>query len=72
MGAIIAGIVYLIGAGVVYLLAMDLLNVKLHLRKWVALAVAAIWPALLVLAAIFLSTDAIELAWRRRKRRRGA
>jgi len=72
MGAVIVGIGYLIGAGVVYLLAMDLLNVKLHLRKWVALAVAAIWPALLVLAVIFLSTDTIELAWRRRKRRRGA
>lgn len=71
MGAVIVGIGYLIGAGVVYLLAMDLLNVKLHLRKWVALAVAAIWPALLVLAVIFLSTDAIELGWRRRNRRRG-
>lgn len=72
MGAVIVGIGYLIGAGVVYLLAMDLLNVKLHLRRWVALAIAAIWPALLVLAVIFLSTDAIELAWRRRTRRRGA
>ena len=72
MGAVIVGIGYLIGAGVVYLLAMDLLNVKLHLRKWVALAVAALWPALLVLAVIFLSTDTIELAWRRRKRRWGA
>ncbi len=72
MGPIIVGIGYLIGAGVVYLLAMDLLNVKLHLRRWVALAIAAIWPALLVLAVIFLSTDAIELAWRRRTRRRGA
>ncbi|MDE0901201.1 MAG: hypothetical protein OSA41_05745 [Erythrobacter sp.] len=71
MGAIIAGIVYLIGAGVVYLLAIDLLNVKLHLRKFVALAIAAIWPALLVLAVIFLSTDAIELAWQRRNRRSG-
>lgn len=70
--SIVFAIIYAIGAGVVYLLAMDLLNVKLHLRKWVALAVAAIWPALLVLAVIFLSTDAIELAWRRRKRRRGA
>jgi predicted membrane-bound spermidine synthase len=71
MGAIIAGIVYLIGAGVVYLLAIDLLNVKLHLRNFVALAIAAIWPALLVLAVIFLSTDAIELAWQRRNRRSG-
>ena len=71
MGAVIVGIGYLIGAGVVYLLAMDLLNVKLHLRKWVALAVAALWPAL-VLAVSFLSTDTSELAWRRRKRRRGA
>lgn len=70
--SIVFAIIYAIGAGVVYLLAMDLLNVKLHLRKWVALAVAAIWPALLVLAVIFLSTDAIELGWRRRKRRRGA
>lgn len=70
--SIVFAIIFAIGAGVVYLLAMDLLNVKLHLRKWVALAVAAIWPALLVLAVIFLSTDAIELGWRRRKRRRDA
>ena len=69
--SIVFAIIYAIGAGVVYLLAMDLLNVKLHLRKIVAVAIAAIWPALLVLAVIFLSTDAIELGWRRRNRRRG-
>jgi len=72
MGAFIGTIVYLIGAGLVYLLALDLLNVKLHLRKWVALGIAAIWPALLVLALVFLGIDAIELGWRRHSRRRGA
>ena len=65
-------IVYLIGAGLVYLLALDILNVKLHLRRWVALAIASVWPALLVIALVFLCVDAIELAWRRRNRRRGA
>ena len=65
-------IIYAIGAGLVYLLALDILNVKLHLRRWVALAIASAWPALLVIALVFLCVDAIELAWRRRNRRRGA
>lgn len=69
MGAA-GAIVYLIGAALVYLLALEILNVKVHLRRWVALGIAAIWPAVLVIALIFLGTDAIELAWRRRNRRR--
>ena len=61
----IGTVIYLVGAGLTYLLAIDILNVRVHLRRWVALAIAAIWLPLLITALLFLSADAIELAWRR-------
>lgn len=63
-------IIYLVGAGVTYLLALDLLNVKLHLRRWVAMLIAAFWLPLLIIALIFMCVDTMELAWRKRMRRR--
>ncbi|QPL39374.1 hypothetical protein IT881_15145 [Erythrobacter sp. A30-3] len=58
-------IVYVLGAVVVYLMALDMLNVRRSQRRPTAAAIAAVWPPLLIVALIFLAADVIEIAWRR-------
>tara|TARA_R110000751_G_scaffold2018_11_gene9412 strand:- start:255874 stop:256092 length:219 start_codon:yes stop_codon:yes gene_type:complete len=68
MGIAILTALYLLGAAVTYLLAIDMLNVRLHLRRLVALLIASAWLPILIIAAVFLGVDLIELAWRKHLR----
>ena len=64
---IVGGLIYAAGIVAVYLMALEMLNLKPNQRRPTAAAIAVIWPLLLIVALVFLSADAIELAWRKKR-----